>query len=215
MSVCNIETAIGEMRAGRMIILVDDEDRENEGDLVIAAEKTTPWSINFMAKYARGLICLTMSSELVDKLNLQPMTTNNKSAFGTNFTVSIEARNGISTGISAFDRATTILTAISDNAKAEDLVSPGHVFPLRAQNGGVLERCGQTEGSVDLARLAGCKACAVICEIMNDDGTMARLPDLEKFAQQHELKICTIGDLIKYRLQHEKQLSDGENYDQY
>ncbi len=204
MSLATIEEAIDELKQGRMIILVDDEDRENEGDLTIAAEKVTPEAINFMAKYGRGLICLALSAEIVDKLKLSLMVPNNESKFGTAFTVSIEARHGVTTGISAADRAHTILTAVADDAKPEDLVSPGHVFPLRAREGGVLVRAGQTEGSVDLARLAGLKPAAVICEIMNDDGTMARMPDLEKFAQKHGLKIVTIADLIAYRMRTER-----------
>ncbi len=205
MSVVSIEEAIEEIRQGKMIVLVDDEDRENEGDLCIAAEKVTPEAINFMAKYGRGLICLALSAERVEQLKLPLMGTNNHPSppHGTAFTVSIEARRGVTTGISAHDRAVTILTAIADDAKPEDLVTPGHVFPLRAQPGGVLVRAGHTEGSVDLARLAGLKPAAVICEIMNDDGTMARLPDLEKFAQKHNLKIATIADLISYRIKHD------------
>jgi 3,4-dihydroxy 2-butanone 4-phosphate synthase/GTP cyclohydrolase II len=178
---------------------VDDEDRENEGDLTIAAEKVTPAVINFMAKYGRGLICLALEPALVDKLQLPLMTRRNTSKFGTNFTVSIEARQGVTTGISAHDRALTIQTAVADDTTPEDLSTPGHVFPLRAREGGVLVRAGQTEGSVDLARLAGLKGAAVICEIMNDDGSMARMPDLEKFAAEHGLKIATIEDLIAYR----------------
>lgn len=206
MSFCDIQTAVQEINAGHMLILVDDEKRENEGDLVVAAEKITPEIINFMTKHARGLVCLAMSSEFIDKLGLPLMTLRNHAKFATNFTVSIEARHGISTGISAFDRATTILTAIGDHAKPKDIVSPGHIFPLRAQDGGVLQRKGHTEGSVDLAKLAGCKAAAVLCEIMNDDGTMAHLADLEKFAKRHQLKICAINDLIKYRLCHDKTI---------
>ncbi len=201
-----IEQAIQELKNGKMIILMDDENRENEGDLVMAAEKITPESINFMAKYGRGLICLAMAPELIDNLNLPPMAQKNESSFGTNFTISIEARYGVSTGISAHDRAKTILTAINDNATPEDLVSPGHIFPLRANENGVLGRAGQTEGSVDLAKLAGFKPAAVICEIMSDDGHMARLPELEKFAAKHQLKIVTIADLISYRLRHDKNI---------
>ncbi|BDV00754.1 riboflavin biosynthesis protein RibBA [Thermodesulfomicrobium sp. WS] len=196
---CTIEEAIEDIRNGKMIILVDDEDRENEGDLTIAAEKVTPAVINFMAKYGRGLICLALEPALVDKLQLPLMTRRNTSKFGTNFTVSIEARHGVTTGISAHDRALTIQTAVADDTTPEDLSTPGHIFPLRAREGGVLVRAGQTEGSVDLARLAGLKGAAVICEIMNDDGTMARMPDLEKFAAEHGLKIATIEDLIAYR----------------
>jgi len=194
------EEAIEEIRQGRMIILVDDEDRENEGDLTIAAEFVTPEIINFMATHGRGLICLPLSADYVQKLQLPMMATKNESGFGTNFTVSVEARKGVTTGISAFDRATTILTAIADDAVAEDLVTPGHVFPLRAKEGGVLVRAGQTEGSVDLARLAGLKSAAVICEIMRDDGNMARMPDLIEFARKHDLKIATVADLIRYRM---------------
>ncbi len=196
---CSIEEAIEDIRNGKMIILVDDEDRENEGDLTIAAEKVTPAAINFMAKYGRGLICLALEPALVDKLQLPLMAKRNTSKFGTNFTVSIEARHGVTTGISAHDRALTIQTAVADETTPEDLATPGHVFPLRAREGGVLVRAGQTEGSVDLARLAGLKGAAVICEIMNDDGTMARMPDLQQFAQEHGLKIATIEDLIAYR----------------
>lgn len=203
MAICSIETAIEEIKNGRMVILVDDENRENEGDLVVAAEKVTPEIINFMVTYGRGLVCLPMSRELADKLNLPLMTQNNQSRFGTNFTVSIEARHGISTGISAYDRAKTILTAVADSAEPDDLVSPGHIFPLLAQPGGVLVRGGQTEGSVDLAKLAGLKPAGVLCEVMKDDGTMARMPDLEKFADKHKIKIATIKDLVNYRLQHE------------
>jgi 3,4-dihydroxy 2-butanone 4-phosphate synthase/GTP cyclohydrolase II len=203
MPVNSIDEALRDIRKGKMVILVDDEDRENEGDLCMAAEKVTPQAINFMAKFARGLICLSLQEEKADELQLFPMVSNNTSTFQTAFTVSIEAKRGVTTGISASDRATTILTAIADAAKPEDLVRPGHIFPLRAKRGGVLVRTGQTEGSVDLARLAGLKPCGVICEIMNDDGTMARMPDLEVFAQEHKLKIVTIADLIKFRLQNE------------
>lgn len=203
MPVSTIEEALADIRKGKMVILVDDEDRENEGDLCIAAEKVTPQAINFMAKYGRGLICLSLTEEKVRELNLPLMVSENTSPFKTAFTVSIEAKKGITTGISAADRATTILTAIADGAKPEDLVRPGHVFPLQAKKGGVLVRTGQTEGSVDLARLAGLKPYGVICEIMNDDGTMARMPDLEIFAKKHNLKIVTIADLIKYRLKNE------------
>jgi 3,4-dihydroxy 2-butanone 4-phosphate synthase/GTP cyclohydrolase II len=203
MPVSTIEEALADIRKGKMVILVDDEDRENEGDLCLAAEKVTPQAINFMAKYGRGLICLSLTEEKVRELNLPLMVADNTSPFKTAFTVSIEAKKGITTGISAADRATTILTAIADGAKPEDLVRPGHVFPLQAKKGGVLVRTGQTEGSVDLARLAGLKPYGVICEIMNDDGTMARMPDLEVFAKKHNLKIVTIADLIKYRLKNE------------
>jgi 3,4-dihydroxy 2-butanone 4-phosphate synthase/GTP cyclohydrolase II len=198
-----IEEALDDIRQGKMIILVDDEDRENEGDLAMAAEKVTPEAINFMAKYGRGLICLSLTEERLNQLRLPMMVSENTSRFQTAFTISIDARCGVTTGISVADRAQTILTAINDQAKPEDLVSPGHIFPLRAREGGVLVRTGQTEGSVDLARLAGLKPAAVICEIMKDDGTMARMPDLQIFAEEYGLKIVTIADLIKYRLSKE------------
>ena len=194
------EQAIEEIRKGRMIILVDDEDRENEGDLTIAAEHVTPEIINFMAIHGRGLICLAMGPRLIERLDLPMMARKNESGFGTNFTVSIEARTGVTTGISAFDRATTILTAVADDSGPDDVVTPGHVFPLRAREGGVLVRAGQTEGSVDMAKLAGLKPAAVICEIMRDDGNMARMPDLIEFAEKHDMKIATIADLIRYRM---------------
>jgi 3,4-dihydroxy 2-butanone 4-phosphate synthase/GTP cyclohydrolase II len=203
MSVSSIKEALVDIRSGRMVILVDDEDRENEGDLCMAAQFVTPEAINFMARYGRGLICLTMTEEHADKLRLLPMVRDNRSPFGTAFTVSVEAKQGVTTGISAADRATTIMTAVADDAKPEDLVSPGHIFPIRAKKGGVLVRTGQTEGSVDLARLAGLKPSGVICEIMKDDGTMARMPDLEIFVKEHELKIVTIADLIDFRMQNE------------
>ena len=196
---CTAEEAIKEIKAGKMIILVDDEDRENEGDLTIAAEKVTPEAINFMARFGRGLICLALEPALVDKLELPLMARRNTSKFGTNFTVSIEAKQGVTTGISAHDRALTIQTAVADETTPKDLATPGHIFPLRAKPGGVLVRAGQTEGSVDLARLAGLKGAAVICEIMNDDGSMSRMPDLRKFAAEHDMKIATIADLIAYR----------------
>ncbi len=199
MCICTVEEAIEEIRKGNMVILVDDEDRENEGDLTLAAEKVTPEKINFMAKYGRGLICLAMAPEMIDRLELPLQPQRGTSKFGTAFTVSIEAAKGVTTGISAYDRATTILTAIRDDVKPEDIVTPGHVFPLRARKGGVLVRAGQTEGSVDLCRLAGLKPAAVICEIMRDDGQMARMPDLKKFAKEHGLKIVTIESLIRYR----------------
>ncbi len=204
--VVSIPAAIEDIRAGRMVILVDDEDRENEGDLTMAADAVTPEAINFMAMHGRGLICLPMTEGQIDKLRLGMMVpdTENSSGFGTAFTISIEAREGVTTGISAHDRAHTILTAIRDDARPQDIVRPGHVFPLRARAGGVLRRAGQTEGAVDLARLAGRKPSGVICEIMNDDGTMARMPDLVKFARKHGLKIATIADLIEYRLRNEK-----------
>ena len=203
MAVSSIDEALLDIRKGKMVILVDDEERENEGDLCIAAEKATAQTINFMAKHGRGLICLSLQEEKADELQLPPMVSTNTSSFGTAFTVSIEAKRGVTTGISAADRATTVLTAIADGAKPEDLARPGHVFPLRAKSGGVLVRTGQTEGSVDLARLAGLKPAGVICEVMNDDGTMARMPDLKVFAKKHSLKIITIADLIRYRLQNE------------
>ncbi len=199
-----VAKALDEIRAGRMVILVDDEDRENEGDLVFAAELVTPEHINFMATHARGLICLAMDDALIDKLELQMMVRDNKASLGTAFTVSIEARHGVSTGISARDRATTIRAAIADHASPEDIVSPGHVFPLRARKGGVLVRTGQTEGSVDLARLAGCKPAGVICEIMREDGEMARRPELEEFAAKHGLMLLSVADMIAYRLEREQ-----------
>lgn len=202
--VSTINEAIEDMKNGKMVILVDDEDRENEGDLCMAAQHVTPEAINFMARYGRGLICLSMADELADRLNLPLMTTNNKSQFGTAFTVSIEARKGVTTGISAKDRATTILTAVADETKPDDLVSPGHVFPIRAKKGGVLVRTGQTEGSVDLARLAYLKPAGVICEVMKEDGSMARMPDLEIFAKEHGIKIVTVAGLIDFRMQHER-----------
>src|SRR5512135_1392380 len=195
-----IEEAIDDIRKGKMVILVDDEDRENEGDLTMAAEAVTPEAINFMAKYGRGLVCLTMTAERCDHLRLPPMVEDNTSSFGTAFTISIEAKKGVTTGISAADRATTIKTAIDPKSGPEDLARPGHVFPLRAKPGGVLQRAGQTEGSVDLARLAGLAPSGVICEIMNDDGTMARVPQLVEFAKTHRMKIITIKDLIAYRV---------------
>ena len=200
MAVSRIGEVIEDIRAGKMVILVDDEDRENEGDLCMAAEAVTPEAINFMAKHGRGLICLTLDRTHVKKLNLPMMVEKNKSPFETGFTISIEARTGVTTGISAADRARTILAAVAPDAKPEDLVSPGHIFPLRARRGGVLERTGQTEGSVDLSRLAGMMPAGVICEIMKDDGTMARMPDLEIFAAEHNMKIATIADLVSYRL---------------
>ncbi len=203
MSIIAIEDAIKDIRAGRMVILVDDEDRENEGDLTMAAEAVTSEAINFMAKYGRGLVCLSLTGEKLDSLNLPLMVDNNTSQFQTGFTISIEARCGVTTGISAADRATTIRTAVADDAKPGDLVRPGHIFPLRAKEGGVMVRSGQTEGSVDLARLAGLKPAGVICEIMDDDGTMARMPSLEKFSKKHGIGICTIADLIEYRMRTE------------
>ncbi len=198
-----IEQAVRDIKDGKMVILVDDEDRENEGDLCMAAEKVTPEAINLMAKYGRGLICLAMTTEKCDSVDLPPMVDHNTSPFGTGFTVSIEARCGVTTGISAQDRATTILTAVADDCRPRDLVRPGHIFPLRAKEGGAIVRAGQTEGSVDLARLAGLKPAAVICEIMDEDGTMARMPALEKFSEKHGVGICTIADLIEYRMRTE------------
>jgi len=199
----SIEDAIADMAHGRMVILVDDEDRENEGDLVMAAEKVTPEAINFMATHGRGLICLALSPERVEELQLPLMVNENTAAFGTAFTVSIDARKGITTGISAKDRAVTILTAVDPKTKPADLARPGHLFPLRADKGGVLKRAGQTEGSVDLARLAGLRPAGVICEIMNEDGTMARVPQLQLIAKRHRLKLVTIKALIEYRMQRE------------
>jgi len=201
--ISKIEEALEDIRQGKMVILVDDEDRENEGDLTMAAEKVTPEAINFMAKYGRGLICLSLTEERINELRLPMMVSENTSRFQTAFTISIDACKGVTTGISAADRACTILTVVDGRAQPEDLVSPGHVFPLRAKKGGVLVRTGQTEGSVDLARLAGLKPAGVICEVMNDDGTMARMPDLQIFAKKHALKIVTIAELIKYRLNKE------------
>jgi 3,4-dihydroxy 2-butanone 4-phosphate synthase / GTP cyclohydrolase II len=198
-----IEGALEDIRQGKMVILVDDEDRENEGDLTMAAEKVTAEAVNFMAKYGRGLICLSLTDERLNELRLPMMVSENTSRFQTAFTISIDARKGVTTGISAADRATTILAAVNVSTQPEDLVSPGHIFPLRAKSGGVLVRTGQTEGSVDLARLAGLKPAGVICEIMKDDGTMARMPDLQTFAEEFGLKIVTIADLIKYRLNKE------------
>jgi 3,4-dihydroxy 2-butanone 4-phosphate synthase/GTP cyclohydrolase II len=198
-----VEHAIADIRAGRMVILVDDEDRENEGDLTMAAAAVTPEAINFMAIHGRGLICLTLTSDRVDKLGLPMMAANNQSPYHTAFTVSIEAREGVTTGISAADRAHTIKVAIDPSKGPQDLVVPGHIFPLRARNGGVLVRTGQTEGSVDLARLAGLPAAGVICEVMNDDGTMSRMPDLRIFGEKHGIRIVTIADLIRYRMRHE------------
>ena len=203
MSEQRIARAIEAFQKGEFVILVDDEDRENEGDLAVAAEKITPEKINFMAKYGRGLICLAITEDRADELNLPLMVQDNTSKFETAFTISIEAKKGVTTGISAHDRAVTILTAIADETTAEDLARPGHVFPLRAKRGGVLVRTGQTEGSVDLAKIAGMKPAAVICEIMNDDGTMARMPQLEKFSEEHNIPILTVADIIEYRLKKE------------
>ena len=202
-----VEQALEDIRLGKMVILVDDEDRENEGDLVIAAEKITPEAVNFMAKEGRGLICLTLTEDRADLLNLPPMVQENSCTFGTAFTVSIEARTGVTTGISAADRARTIQVAVDDLATAKNLARPGHVFPLRAKRGGVLTRVGQTEGSVDMARLAGLKPSGVICEIMNDDGTMARMPQLTEYAFKHGLKIVSVADLVSYRMLKESLVS--------
>jgi 3,4-dihydroxy 2-butanone 4-phosphate synthase/GTP cyclohydrolase II len=196
----SVDEAVDDIAAGKMVILVDDEDRENEGDLCMAAEKITPEAINFMSKYGRGLICLSLVPERVEELKLHMMTDDNTSAFGTAFTVSIEAKRGVTTGISAADRAKTIQTAIDPETKPEDLSKPGHVFPLRARPGGVLQRAGQTEGSVDLSKLARLYPAGVICEIMSDDGTMARVPELMEFSKRHGLKIVTVKDIIKYRM---------------
>jgi 3,4-dihydroxy 2-butanone 4-phosphate synthase/GTP cyclohydrolase II len=203
MQFASIEDAAADIREGRMIIVVDDEDRENEGDLVCAAEKITPDIINFMATHARGLICMPLTEERCDELHLTMQVADNTSFLGTAFTVSIEARKGVTTGISASDRATTILTAVDPKTRPQDLARPGHIFPLRAKKGGVLVRPGQTEASVDMARIAGLYPAGVICEIMNEDGTMARLPHLEKFAQYHNLKVITVADLVRYRISKE------------
>lgn len=202
----DVETAISEIRAGRMIVVVDDEDRENEGDLTIAAEFATPEAINFMAKFGRGLICLALTEERLDYLGLGMMTANNTSQYGTAFTESIEARAGVTTGISAYDRARTIAVAIDPGSRPSDLVRPGHTFPLRARKGGVLVRAGQTEAAVDLARMAGLVPAGVICEIMKEDGTMARVPDLIEFCGEHSMKMLTVAELIRYRMQHERYI---------
>ena len=207
MPLATIEEAAQDIRDGKMIIIVDDEDRENEGDLVCAAEKVTPEVINFMATHGRGLICMPLTEERCDELQLFPQTSENTSSMGTAFTISIEAREGVTTGISAADRAKTILTAVNPASKPSDLARPGHVFPLRAKRGGVLVRVGQTEASVDIARIAGLSPAAVICEIMNDDGTMARMPELEHFAERHELKIISVADLVRYRIHKETLVS--------
>lgn len=203
MPLSTIEEAVEDIRDGKMIIIVDDEDRENEGDLVCAAEKVTPEIINFMITHARGLICLPLTEERCDELHLPPQTSENTSSMGTAFTISIEAREGVTTGISAADRAKTILTAVHSATKPSDLARPGHIFPLRAKRGGVLVRVGQTEASVDIARIAGLDPSAVICEIMNEDGTMARLPELKIFADKHDLKIISVADLVRYRINKE------------
>jgi 3,4-dihydroxy 2-butanone 4-phosphate synthase / GTP cyclohydrolase II len=199
-----VQDIIDDIKAGKMVVLVDEEDRENEGDLVMAAEFVTPAAINFMTKHARGLICLTLTEERCRQLNLPPMATDNRSPMGTNFTVSIEAAKGVTTGISAADRACTIQAAVAPNAKPSDIIQPGHIFPIKAQNGGVLVRAGHTEAGCDLARLAGLIPAAAICEILKEDGEMARLPDLIEYAKQHQLKIGTIADLIQYRSKNEK-----------
>src|ERR1700687_5144414 len=203
---CEVPVALEEMRAGRMVVVVDDEDRENEGDLTMAAEKITPEAINFMARFGRGLICLSLTEERCDYLRLAPMTNANESPFGTAFTESIEAREGVTTGISAADRARTIQVAVDPASSPADLVRPGHIFPLRARSGGVLVRAGQTEASVDLARMAGLNPSGVICEIMRDDGEMARIPDLIPFCKEHGLKILTVAELIRYRLRNERYI---------
>ena len=200
----DVPSAIADIHAGRMVVVVDDEDRENEGDLTLAAEKVTPEAINFMAKYGRGLVCLAMTEERLDHLRIGPMTAENTSNYGTAFCEAIDAREGVTTGISAYDRARTIQVAVDPSTRPSDLARPGHVFPLRARKGGVLVRAGQTEASVDLARLAGLVPAGVICEIMRDDGTMARVPDLIEFCREHELKILTVAELIRYRMQHER-----------
>src|SRR6202162_5777293 len=200
----NVPAAIEEIRAGRMIVIVDDEDRENEGDLMLAAEKVTPEAINFMAKFGRGLVCLTLTEERLDHLRIGPMTAENTSNYGTAFCEAIDAREGVTTGISAYDRAQTIRVAIDPATRPSDLARPGHVFPLQARKGGVLVRAGQTEASVDLARMAGLIPAGVICEIMRDDGTMARVPDLIEFCTTHSMKMLTVAELIRYRMQHER-----------
>jgi len=203
-----VKAAVEKFKNGEMVIITDDEDRENEGDLVVAAQFATAKNINFMAKYGRGLICLSMDNKIANKLDLPPMVSDNNSKFGTAFTVSIEAKKGVTTGISAADRARTIQVAVDDKSEAEDLARPGHIFPLRAKDGGVLVRTGQTEGSVDLAKISGLKSAAVICEVMNDDGTMARMPQLEKFSKEHDIPIVTIADIISYRLQTESLIEE-------
>ncbi|MFA5553970.1 MAG: bifunctional 3,4-dihydroxy-2-butanone-4-phosphate synthase/GTP cyclohydrolase II [Phycisphaerae bacterium] len=211
MTFSEINDVLNDLREGKMIVLVDDEDRENEGDLVCAAEKVTPEIINFMARFGRGLICLPMPAEICDKLGLYQQTPDNTARFSTAFTVSIDAAEGITTGISAADRAKTIRTAIADRAKSSDLVRPGHIFPLRCREGGALVRAGQTEGAVDLMKLAGMKPAGVICEILNEDGTMARVPELLEFCKKHNLKITTIAKLVEYRLQRESQIKRIES----
>lgn len=213
MSTLSIEEAIERIRNGKMIILSDDEDRENEGDFVIAAQFATPEAINFMAKFGRGLICITLTQEKAESLHLDPMTSVNEASFGTDFTISVDAREGISTGISAFDRAHTIQLMVRPEASPSDLVRPGHIFPIRAKPGGVLKRAGQTEGSVDLSRLAGLIPMGVICEILNEDGTMARFPDLLKVSQEHDIPIATVRDLIAYRKREEKLVTEVASAD--
>ncbi len=213
MPTISIEEAIERIRNGKMIILSDDEDRENEGDFVIAAQFATPEAINFMAKYGRGLICITLTQEKAESLHLDPMTSVNEASFGTDFTISVDAREGISTGISAFDRAHTIQLMVRPEASPSDLVRPGHIFPIRAKPGGVLKRAGQTEGSVDLARLAGLIPMGVICEILNEDGTMARFPDLQKVSEEHAIPIATVRDLIAYRKREEKLVTEVASAD--
>src|SRR6201981_2143124 len=202
----DVPTAIEEIRAGRMIVVVDDEDRENEGDLTVAAEKVTPEAINFMAKYGRGLVCLAMTEERLEHLRIGPMSAENTSNYGTAFCEAIDARFGITTGISAYDRARTILVAIDPATRPSDLARPGHIFPLRARKGGVLVRAGQTEASVDLSRMAGLVPSGIICEIMREDGTMARVPDLIEFCNQHGMKMLTVAEVIRYRMQHERDV---------
>jgi 3,4-dihydroxy 2-butanone 4-phosphate synthase/GTP cyclohydrolase II len=203
----NVPDAVEEIRAGRMIVIVDDEDRENEGDLMLAAEKVTPDAINFMAKFGRGLVCLTLTEERLDHLRIGPMSAENTSNYGTAFCEAIDARTGVTTGISAYDRAQTILVAIDPATRPSDLARPGHVFPLRARKGGVLVRAGQTEASVDLARMAGMVPAGIICEIMREDGNMARVPDLVDFCQTHSMKMLTVAELIRYRMQHERYVN--------
>src|SRR5581483_11899184 len=205
----SIDEAIEEIREGRMVVVVDDPHRENEGDLVVAAQFASPEAINFMATHARGLVCLCLTEERADEMGLHPMTEHNEAPLGTAFTVSIEAREGVTTGISAADRSRTIQVAINPGSSPRDLVHPGHVFPLRAKPGGVLERMGQTEAAVDLARLAGLTPAGVVCEIMNDDGTMARIPDLVPYCERHGLKLITVADLVEYRRRHEKLVERG------
>src|ERR1700747_670028 len=204
-----VEEAVEEIRQGRMIVLVDDEDRENEGDLTMAAEKITPEAINFMAKYGRGLICMPLTEERCDELHLPLMAPINTSVHGTAFTEAIDAKVGVTTGISASDRAITILTAVDPKTRPQDLARPGHIFPLRGRKGGVLVRAGQTEASVDLARIAGLNPSGVICEIMGEDGTMSRVPQLVEFCREHGLQMLTVADLIRYRMQHERYVRRG------